>query len=532
MIIKKVGFGNGIDAYVEERFKNSVNIIYSDDNNKGKTLVFQALMYALGNEPIFPSGFFYKQYYYFVEFEHKGQYEIVRRGDSFAVLKGEDLFLFDSVTEFKYFFDNNICELPVITKEGKEHTVDLFLFYQLFFVGQDKRNPSNLIQKGRYNKDEFVDMLCSLNGYPIINSDEKNDQINKDIKKQKEEISTLKKLAQFFDENPNLAGYVNKSKDFEKHAEITQRLKALNGEINEYKKKRTREINRNTRLEFLLNELNSLNRTLKQGEIICSECGSDVILYSNGDIKFEISNDIVRKQVKSAINLQIEQKKEIIGELSRAINNVQRDLKDFLYEIPEEIRKILLYSDELIQNNELDEKLHTALLKLEELNQEKKKVEDNVGTVKKKRKEMVKAIIYKMNNYYKLVDPKGQLHFNKIFTVNNITFSGSQEQEYYFCRILALSDYFLHEFPIIIDSFRDGELSSRKEEIMIDCYKEAKKQILISATLKEEEYTATKYSDIDGINAIDYSEFQDSKLLQESYNERFAELISRLGVTF
>jgi len=532
MIINKVGFGNGIDSYIEDRFENTVNVIYSDDNNKGKTLVFQAIMFALGNEPIFPSGFFYREYYYYINFEHNGRYEIVRKGDSFAVLKNEELSLFDNVTEFKYFFNKNIYKLPIITKDKKEHLVDLFLFYQIFFVGQDKRNPSNLIQKGRYNKDEFIDMLCSLNGYPITNINEKSEELEGEIKKLKEEINTLKKLGQFFDENPNLAGYVNKSKDFEKHVEATQKLKILNEEITEYKKKRSREINRKTRLEFLLNELNSLNRTLKQGRIICSKCGSDVILYTNSDIKFEVSNDIVRKQVKSAINSQIQQKQEVIGELSRGLNKVQSDLTNFLQDMPEEIRKILLYSDELIQNNELDEKLHEAMLKLEELKQEKKNLEDSEGKAKQKRIEMTKEIVSKMNYYYKLVDPRGQLHFNKIFTVNNITFSGSQEQEYYFCRVLALSDYFAHDFPIVIDSFRDGELSTRKEEVMIECYKKANKQILLSATLKEEEYSATKYSDIEGINAIDYSEFQDSKLLQEEYNIRFAKLIGKLGITF
>ena len=54
MLIKKIAFGNLEEAFIEERLTDGVNIIYSDENNKGKTLLFQAFMYSIGNTPIFP----------------------------------------------------------------------------------------------------------------------------------------------------------------------------------------------------------------------------------------------------------------------------------------------------------------------------------------------------------------------------------------------------------------------------------------------------------------------------------------------
>ncbi len=69
MNIKKTGFGNSKEAFIEDNIKTGVNIIFSDDNNKGKTLVLQGMMYALGNEPIFPSGFPFEQYYFYTEIE-------------------------------------------------------------------------------------------------------------------------------------------------------------------------------------------------------------------------------------------------------------------------------------------------------------------------------------------------------------------------------------------------------------------------------------------------------------------------------
>lgn len=70
MIIQKVAIGNSEDAFIEDRFQNTVNIIYSNDNNKGKTIVFQGIMYALGNAPIFPSQFNYKDYYFYLKISH------------------------------------------------------------------------------------------------------------------------------------------------------------------------------------------------------------------------------------------------------------------------------------------------------------------------------------------------------------------------------------------------------------------------------------------------------------------------------
>lgn len=47
MKIRKVAVGNAAEAFIEGNFTNGVNIISSDDNNKGKTIVIQSMMYLL-----------------------------------------------------------------------------------------------------------------------------------------------------------------------------------------------------------------------------------------------------------------------------------------------------------------------------------------------------------------------------------------------------------------------------------------------------------------------------------------------------
>ena len=86
MRILKTGCGNTQESFIEDRLTDGVNVIFSNDNNKGKTIIFQGMMYALGNEPIFPSGFDYKSYYFYTSIEHNGDiFEFLRKNNTIAV---------------------------------------------------------------------------------------------------------------------------------------------------------------------------------------------------------------------------------------------------------------------------------------------------------------------------------------------------------------------------------------------------------------------------------------------------------------
>ena len=51
MKILKVAVGNAHEAFIEDNFTDKVNIISSDDNNKGKTIVIQAMICLLYTSP-------------------------------------------------------------------------------------------------------------------------------------------------------------------------------------------------------------------------------------------------------------------------------------------------------------------------------------------------------------------------------------------------------------------------------------------------------------------------------------------------
>lgn len=535
MIIKSIALGNVEEAYVEERLTDGVNIIFSDDNNKGKTLVMQGMMYAMGNQPIFPKGFNYRSNYFYCKAEiNDEEIEFLRRDSSFLIKRQGAQYSFDNVTELKYFLvDENIFNIPQISKDEHMVIADLNLFYELFFIGQDKRNPSNTINSGYNNKKDFVNMLCSLNGYPLMDMEEINEENKQSIQQLKADIAATKKLLKLLKKNPDVSGYVDKYGDSTQFDTFRMRVKRLHNEIAEYKKKRNLEYNRKEKLESLVQELNSLNREIEQGNVICAKCGSDKIIYKSKGISFEVSNSYVRRQVLSSIAYQISQKEEIIREYSYQLQQLQDELKKILQEVPVELHRILLYSEMILSEIDYDNKLKELCEQLEELQANDKNISDSEKEAKQKCKEMKEDIVSRMNKLYREVDPQGRTFFDDIFTKRDETYSGSEEQEYYYSRVLAINDYFKHSYPLLIDCYRSGEISSQKEDIMIKNFISRKKQVIITSTLKKEEYTSNKYDQYkDNANVIDYSNNESSKLLQSQYVAKLGTIVESFGVMF
>lgn len=211
MKIKKIAIGNKLESFIENRLNEGENVIYSDDNNKGKTIVIQGLMYSLGNDPIFPMGFQPNEYHFYVEIEINNKcIEFLRHKNTTIVRINGQINVFENSTELKYFINENIMPIPLIIKDGQQKLADLSLLYETFFVGQDKRNTSNTINTGYYNKKDFESLLASMNGNLLIDISEEQKNKKEEIAKIKSEIATTKKLLKLTKENSNLSGWINK----------------------------------------------------------------------------------------------------------------------------------------------------------------------------------------------------------------------------------------------------------------------------------------------------------------------------------
>jgi len=533
--ILKTACGNAQESFIEDRFTNGVNVIFSNDNNKGKTIIFQGLMYALGNEPIFPSGFNFKSYYFYTSFEHNGNvFEFLRKNNTIAVKCGDEVTIFNDTSELKYFVAKNIFPLPYIIKDGFQKLVDLSLFYQLFFTGQDHRNPSNIVNSGYYNKQDFANILYALSGcLTLTESIEKLKSLRAELRNCKSHIAVLSKRLTFYREHPEIANAVSRAADRENMERERQEYQALNDAISAMQKKRARLTNRRIKLENLISELNSLNTQLKTGEIRCQDCGSSNIIYVNGDLSFELTNDLVRKNVLKSISDSIFLYTAEITELQQRISQKQDELSLKIQRTPAPVSDMLIYSDTIRTYSE-DEKQLSNLHDKQDALEAEIEIEQELQDTNTQMQSQIRAdILASMNAFYKLIDPDGTQVFKDFFATKSMTFSGSEEQEYYFSRTLAIFWNLKHGFPIIMDCFRKGEISTKKESLMIEEYKKTGTQVILSSTLKDEEYSSgTKYYNLDGVNAINYEENPNSHILQSQYCDQFRSIVDSFGIVY
>lgn len=533
MIIKKIAIGNSSEAFIEERFQNKTNIIFSDDNNKGKTILMQSIVYSIGYDSIWPVGFNPKNYYFYSKISFNGiDYEFLRHNNSILVIGNDQNYIFNSISEFKYFISKEVIQIPYIPKDGQLKISDLSLFYELFFLGQDKRNTSNIIVKSFNNKGDFLNMIFSHQGISNVVFDEALDVEELKTKKGEleEKIKIERKKIQILKKNPKIANYVSSLANNEDFERIKDRLKDLHNSITELRKQRNREENRKIKLDFLIGELNSLNRSLKEGKVKCSDCGSSKITFTNDDFEFDVSNQYVRNSIIASIKENIKLKEDIVKELDQIIEREQIEINKLLETPNPEFSNYVLFESEIRDSREIDNSVAILRDELTEIENQIKAINNGIEQNKLKQQELLEKIISEITRLYRIIDSNGTMTINGLFTKSNETFSGSEEQEFYFCKIVALNNILKHNYPIIIDSFREGELSTGKEEKMIEEFVKLNKQVILTSTLKREEYSADKYSSFKEVNTIDYSKLVDSKLLQKEHLVDFLKIVEKFPV--
>jgi hypothetical protein len=532
MKVRKIAFGNSEEAFIEDRLEDHLNIIYSDDNNKGKTLVIQGLMYCLGNEPIFPVGFEYKKYYFYVRFAVGDNiFDVVRRNTTFVVKSDDMVQIYGSISDFKQFLNGTVFNLPVVAKDGRERLVDPALFYEIFFVGQDKRDTSNIFNKGFYKNSDFIEMLFSMGESTnnVISIDQV-ESINADIKTKRQRIAVLKKNSARIKIDPEIGAIALANSTVGSFEDRKIYISGIYDGLTELSKQRTRELNRVNKLEALVAELTSLNRSLEEGLVVCANCGSDRILYKARDVEFEVSNKAVKDSILGSIRSNIFMKNEVISDLTNQIEAKQALLTQEIKKSPPTFRDFVLFSEGLDDAKKYDEEITGLLAEIKSLEFELERGSTLSEEEKLRRRNVLLKIYEKMNAYYKMLDVNGRIEFGSLFTKKGETYSGSEEQEFFFCKALALRDFLGHNFPIVIDSFRDGEISTAKEQIMLSILSGIDNQVILSSTLKSEEYVRDKYKKSAKINPVDYSGHKDSAILDPKYVEEFNVMLSEFNI--
>lgn len=435
--------GNSEEAFVETRFSNGLNIIYSNENNKGKTILIQSVMYSIGNTPIFPAGLDSRKYYFYTKFDHDSRtLEFLRKRDSILVRENGIVTIFDSITDFKLYFNEEIFRLPRFVKDGRPTMADTALFFQTFFLPQDKRNTSSVINGGQFNKTDFTSMVKVLinPNFSSLDSSELS-KMKSHRKVILQQIATLNRRRSFARDNPVVARQVLLSADNAEFQKQSDDLQKLNSDISSVINKRNRENNRLFKFNSLINELNSLNRNIEIGQVKCADCGSDNIVYSNGEFTFDVSNDVVRREVIASIRCQIDNKVAAIQEYSNEISRLQLEIQSRMSMLTPEVTDIIISREAVLNERDND-------LKIIDLSNELKTIEDRLAVQESLEKQSTQDVnqklgdlIDEMRGIYTAIDQVDTSSIEGLFTKSNENFSGSEEQIFYFSKLVAISKH-------------------------------------------------------------------------------------------
>lgn len=535
MRIKKVALGNSEEAYIEESFTDGINVVFSNDNNKGKTIVMQSILYAIGNKPIFPNSFDYKKYYYYVEFEENNiNYVVVRRGDSYIVSSSSTgLNIFENASEFKRFWETNIFNLPHIIHRGNKRTVDMELFSQLFFVGQDGKDTSDIFNSGFYRKDDFKAMIYSFAGdaEKVYSADDINsfkEKIRELKAKRKEQLQ----LSVFYKTSTPAKEYLSRIKDQDAFQNKVHKMDKIMDQISDIRKKRSMLATKKSLWGSTLTELRSLNRTIEVGELYCMDCNSNRIAYKGkGKItySFDVSTTEMRNKIIKSINNKISAYEEEIEKLDYEITGLQKQIEETMKDEDVTVENILAYKNGFNDITEIEAKVKAIDDSILKLNQKLKTNDKQTNNLKSNQQIFYNKIIGRMNQIKHLIDKENNQDYEDIFTKRGSVISGSEATVYYISRSISIAELTHHSCPIIMDSFRAEDLSTEKENIVLHLLSEMNRQCILTTTLKAEEND--KYADMTGINAINYSSYQSNKILNPSFCPKFRNLLESLGIS-
>lgn len=533
MIVRAIFIGNADEAYAFEDFQSGLNIIFSDDNNKGKTIVIQSIMYCLGNIPAFPASFSHEDYFHILYVEHEEELiSICRKTKNFIIKKGEEYAVFDNMSEFKRYWNKNIQTLPVIKKDNVWRIVDLELLVQLFFVGQDKKTTSDIINKGWYRKEDFYALLCAMAGINDNKTTIENvETVKKKIRDLKNEKRALLKGNKILKKQNVAFEYLSATNDRIALENMLKEVERIKNKLLALKKERSNAVSRRTKNELALKELRSLNRTLKTGQITCLDCGSKHIVYESADseFSFDISTAAIRTHILEAVQEKIDIYNEEINRLTNEIIICQRELDSCLQAEDIPLEALLIARQEMEGAEDANQRIIEIDLELQKLSEELKKKEILSDDIETKSKKLLKDVVGAMNDFYKAVDFVGEVAYSDIFTARDKLYSGSEATEFHLARMYAFAKIFQHEFPIIVDSFRAEDLSTEREKRALNMFSRLTNQLILTTTLKDEE--ENKYASDASVHSIDFSEHVTNKILSEKHVERFLTVANEMLIT-
>lgn len=308
-------------------------------------------------------------------------------------------------------------------------------------------------------------------------------------------------------------------------------LEKVQSIIGELRKNRNSALTRKAKWETTVKELRSLNRTIDCGELRCMDCNSTNISFSAGRksaYAFDVSTVDMRTEIISSIEEKIAAYGEEIEDITIQISIEQDKLQNLMSDESITLASIVAYKQAVFSASDAEKRIEEIDDEIASLNNRLLSSTNASQANQEKREVFLSTIISEMNTLYQKIDPEGNIQYKELFTKRDELYSGSEATVFHLIKLLILQKVLGHDYPIIIDSFRAEDLSTIKENIILDVCRQIPNQVIFTTTLKSEEYG--KYNNLRGINHIDYQDHISSKILAAKDVPELISLLSYLSI--
>ena len=451
-------------------------------------------------------------------------YRFVRKKDTIIVIeqKAQNIVFYGSLGDFRSFLVTIGVLLPTITKNFRKHLVYPSLFYQMFFIGQDERLTGNISKPGFYHKDDFYQALFALSGVSgTVNEPTVSHEQIEAWKVQRKELQKELQILKAKNVQASFLSFESRRNQIEEKIHSLDAERAISCEI---RKEIDKELRRKARNTSLLAEIKSLHRQDEVGDLVCAQCGSkDIVFKGKEDFQFEVADEDAYGTVTRLVNERIVNSMDEIERLENELKEHTKNIRKLMEDPDVSMESLVFYKQKIQGSDNTEQNLEDIKSKIEDAEQQNQIVEKNDEETKNKQKELLGKMSSEMRDFYKEMDPNGNLEFDNLFSKGDNIYSGAEASEFFLSKFYVIGKDLLPDYPIIIDSFREGELSTANEEFVLSKYKTLKKQVLFSATLKKQEND--KYQGMAEINAIPYEQNAPSHMLSPNYLKEFLSLL-------
>lgn len=530
--VKAVYIGNEAESYVQDDFSAGVNIITSVENHVGKTIVMQSIMYALGADAKFPPSFKDKQHLFIVDVDVDGrEISILRNKDLFVVKDGDEITPIESKRGFDEYWNDYVCHLPTIIKNGDPTLAGLSLYTQMAFVPQADRSTSSTL--GSYfKKDDFIEMVYSLHG---LDARQMDDKTIKELKLKQAALKTrekeLSKQAGALRRIGSSISAVSPTADRDEKNRLIAEMDELNNEIIKLQKRRNHAYTRMKKNQLVQKELRSLNREVKMGSVVCMDCGSESIGYKmpGSGFVFDITTDDMRSQILRTVQDKIDGYSAESKDLDAEIREAQRRFNALTKTRTITLEDIYAAREDYKDLEQVDSELADIRDTIEDISQRLRDAKQLDKVLAERRASYKASLVGTMNSLRRALNDGSEANeYEDLFTKANSPYIGSEATEFLLARAYSLAKHVNHGLPILIDSFRAEELSTSREERALPFFESLSNQVVLSATLKKEE--AGKYKNVTDVHNIDYTGYQEEHLLSDRFNPIFTSKVSSFGI--